>query len=139
MIFLSPYEDFVTHSLAALPTPLARLRYLAGLRDQAGTYQHWGMSRMYGSEAAQAAMGRAHTAVVLELLRLPAREVFRQLKEEAGRRALPAGQYFEEFSALGAALQPQKLGGGSVRHFNATLIALSKLAKKAAGANLPAA
>lgn len=139
MTFLSPYEDFVTHTLAALPTPLARLRYLASLRDARGTYQHWGMVRSYGAEAAQAAMGRAHTGVVLELLRLPLREVFRQLKDDAGRLALPAGQYFTELSALGGALQPQKLGGGSARHFNATLIALSKLAKKQAGASLPAA
>jgi hypothetical protein len=139
MTFLSAYEDFVTQTLAALPTPLARLRYLAGLRDREGAYQHWGMVRTYGAEAAQAAMGRAHTGVVLELLRLPVREVFRQLKDDAGRMALPAGEYFARLSELSAALQPQKLGGGSARHFNATLIALSKLAKKAAGANLPAA
>ena len=139
MSFLSPYEDFVNHTLAALPTPLARLRYLACLRDTEGAYQHWGMIRTYGAEAAQAAIGRAHTGVVLELLRLPLREVFRQLKDDAGRLALPASQYFEQLSALGMALQPQKLGGGSARHFSATLTALSKLAKKATGANLPAA
>jgi hypothetical protein len=97
------------------------------------------MVRTHGRNAAQAAMARAHTAVVLELLRLPTREVLRHLKEEAGRMELPAGQYLELFFAFGDALQPQKLGGGSARHFNATLIALAKLAKKTAGATLPAA
>lgn len=139
MTFLSPYEDFVNSTLAALPTPLARLRYLASLRAAGLDYDHWGMVRRYGRDAAQAAMSRAHTAVVLELLRLPLREVFRQLKDDAIRLSQPAGKYFEQLSAYGAALHPQKLGGGSARHFTATLIALSKLAKKAAGANLPAA
>lgn len=139
MTFLSAYEDFVNGTLAALPSPLARLRYLASLRSADGVYEHWGMTRIYGRDMAQVAMARAHTAVVLELLRLPMRDVFRQLKEEAGRVALPAAQYFADLSAMGPALQPQKLGGGSARHFNATLVALSKLAKRATGASLPAA
>ncbi len=97
------------------------------------------MNRTYGKEPAQQAMMRAHSAVVLELLRLPVREVMRQLREEAGRRSIPPSEYARSLLALDPALLPTKLGGGSARHFSALLTAVSKLARKATGASLPAA
>lgn len=138
MTFFSAFEDFVSETLAALATSVGRLRYLANLRHQ-GRYRHWGMERVYGADAAQQAMGRAHTAVALEILRLPVREVMRQVRLEAERESVAAGEYVEQLLTQAEALQPQKLGGGSARHFTATLKTLSKLGKKAEGATRPAA
>ena len=138
MTFLSAYDDFVRGTLAALPTAIGRLRYLAELRT-ASAYEHWGMRRVYGAETAQQAMSRAHTAVVLEILRLPIREVMRQVRQEAAREAVGAPDYVLRLLDKDAALRPEKLGGGSARHFTATLSTLSRLARKSAGANLPAA
>ena len=138
MSFLSAYDDFVRGTLAALPTAVGRLQYLAELRRQGG-YQHWGMERVYGTEAAKDAMARAHTAVVLEILRLPTREVMRQVRQEAARQAMPAADYVQQLLSKERALQPEKLGGGSAKHFTATLTTLSKLAHRSRGATLPAA
>ena len=138
MTFLSAYQDFVNGTLAALPNAVARLRYLGELRS-GGAYQHWGMKRTYGIDAAEEAMAKAHTAVVLELLRLPMREVIRQVKQEAERQAVPASNFVELLLQQREAIQPEKLGGASARHFSATLATLSKLARKSAVASLPAA
>lgn len=139
MTFLSAYEDFVQGTLAALPTAVGRLRYLAELRLEDGSYHHWGMNRTYGRERAQAAMARAHTAVALDLLRSPMREVMRQVREEAGRKGVNPADYVARLLDLRSELLPGKLGGGSVRHLNAVLETVSKLSRKARGANLPAA
>ena len=138
MTFLSAYDDFVSGTLAALPTVVGRLRYLAGLRRR-GLYEHWGMERVYGAEVAQQAMARAHTAVVLQILRLPTREVMRQVRQEAAGAEMAAGDYLEQLLNRDQALQPEKLGGGSARHFTATLKTLSKLARRPRDASRPAA
>jgi hypothetical protein len=61
------------------------------------------------------------------------RTSLRQLHQgpELGKESLfiPAQDYLEELRARRADLLPADLGGGSARHFNSVLLALSSLAK----------
>ncbi|MGH9649198.1 MAG: hypothetical protein ACRD3I_01880, partial [Terriglobales bacterium] len=66
MAFLSASEDFLTTTLAALPGVWGKLQYLSGLRNEAGDYDHWGLTRLHGEAAVQRALGEAHRDVFLE-------------------------------------------------------------------------
>jgi hypothetical protein len=79
MKILSALEDFMLHTIAAVPGTWNRLRFTAGLRGRSGEYEHWGMTRTYGADAAQQAMRSAHQEVFLEVLRTPLSELFEEL------------------------------------------------------------
>ncbi len=126
----------MTRSLAALPGRWARLLYLASLR-QNGTYEHWGMSRIYGSAVAKRAMEEAHRDLFLEILRTPVRELWRDAVQTARERATSERTLISELAASMDALLPANFGGGSARHFSSVLLALEALAKRSA--NRPSA
>ncbi len=122
MTLLSALEDFSADTLRAVPGVLQRLRYVAGLRDASGTYQHWGLERIHGSGPARRAMAEAHSLVFLELLRTPLRQIQREISLEELRSLTPA-------SGQGSRLIPANLKGGAARHFNSALAALEALAR----------
>jgi hypothetical protein len=64
------------------PSPeYPRFAYVAGLRLSAGEpYAHWGLTRVYGEEAAQQAIADAHGKLFLHLLRTPLRNLRHDLK-----------------------------------------------------------
>ena len=85
MTLFSAYEDFVVKTLASVPGLLAKLVYLGSLRDDAGDYCHWGMSRTFGRGGASEALSRAHTEVWLKVLRAPIPALFAEaLDSEMG-------------------------------------------------------
>ena len=131
MTLLSAYEDFVVRTLAPLPGLLARLVYLGSLRSEAGDYRHWGMSRAYGDGSASEALAQAHTEVWLEVLRTPIPALFAETQDLAMGSETWRGQCER--------MTPPDVSGGTKRHFNSVLLALSLLSQAAQGPSQRAA
>lgn len=81
----SAAEDFKERSLGALPTLLERLAYICSLQTEAGSYEHWGLKRVFGARLAQDAILRAHTETAMELIRVPLREIYAEYREAVAR------------------------------------------------------
>jgi len=131
MTLRSAFEDLVGSTLSAISGVLARIEYLSSLRrgDRGAAYQHWGLARVYGEYAAQQALAEAHRALFLKVLRTSLRDLHRGAALGETALAIPARDYLEELRTRQTELLPTDLGGGSVRHFNSVLQALSSLAK----------
>lgn len=124
----SALEDLSGTTLAAVTGVVGKIEYLASLRDAAsGAYSHWGLSRTYGEQAAQQALGEAHRLVFLKLLRTPLGTLRDEVMLSSAALQITAGEYMKQFRNRMPALMPQDLGGGSARHFSAVLHALSAL------------
>jgi len=128
-MILSAAEDFSGKTLAAVPGTLGKLRYVAGLRQDSGVYSHWGMSRSHGDAAANQAIAGAHADIFVEILRTPLNELAGELERLAGEHETNSRELVAALLAEGELLVPQSLKGGSRRHFNSVLLALSALAK----------
>ena len=65
----SAIEDFEANTLGAVPGLLGRLSYVGRLRDGNATgngrYEHWGLAKVYGDDAAQFAIRASHRALAL--------------------------------------------------------------------------
>ena len=131
MTLRSAYEDLVGSTLASISGLFAKIEYLSSLRgrDASAPYQHWGLARVYGEQAAQQALAEAHRALFLKVLRTSLRELHRGAGVRKEALSIPAQDYLEELRARRSDLLPADLDGGSVRHFNSVLRALSSLAK----------
>src|SRR5258708_20867381 len=70
-MLLSPIDDFKNRTLRALPSLLEKLVYACSLRDKDGTYKHWGLTKAYGQQKADGAIGQAHTAMSPEIIKTP--------------------------------------------------------------------
>jgi len=82
-------RDFKERSLGALPTLLERLAYICSLQTEAGTYDHWGLRRLFGERAAHEAILEAHADTAMELIRTPIREIYKEYQEAVGRQEGP--------------------------------------------------
>ena len=138
MTFFTPAQDFVERTLEALPTELARLRYLAGLRD-GSRYSHWGLARVYGDDVAHRTIADAHQQVWLGLLRMPLEQLLQDLTRAAEVAELSPGAIVEELLQDPARLLPLEDGGGSPRHFDSIMTAISALLRARTRASQPAA
>ena len=134
MTLLSTLGDFVSRTLAALPGAWGKLRYMAELREVDGRYSHWGMERIHGEAAVQRALAEAHQSVFLEVLRTPLRDLLDDAAIAASEQGVPPSGYLQDLGAAPALLPPD-LVGGSARHFNSVLLALSHLARGRSRAN----
>ena len=126
-MFMSPSDDFRNGTLSAVPGTLAKLEYLASLRQQDGDYFHWGLARIHGKETANEVIGAAHTDVFASVLRTPIRALWAEAASRAEEQNEAVGDYLREFAESGEALVPKELQGG-VRHFRSVLLALCSLA-----------
>lgn len=81
----SAAEDFKERSLRALPTLLERLAYICSLQTEGGSYEHWGLNRVFGNRLAQDAILRAHTEAAMELIHVPLREIYQEYQEAVAR------------------------------------------------------
>ena len=129
MVLLSAYEDLVLRTFPSLPGLIGRLDYVAGLRGEAGEYEHWGLSQAHDLRAAQAAFARAHTELWLEVLRTPVTKLQQDLLATVSEKGQEPLDYVEQLVQRGKVLVPGNLGGGSVRHFNCVLLTLSSLSR----------
>ena len=65
-------QDFTLTTLARIPGLLARLTYVASLRDlSSGRYEHAGLAALYPDEALQQAIGLCHEQVFEKILETP--------------------------------------------------------------------
>jgi hypothetical protein len=129
MTIYSPMDDFMQRTLSKVQGAWAQLEYVASLREEENEqYQHWGMTRVFGVEPAQHAIAHVHRDLVLQLLRTPLSALVDDARCSAEQQGMPLNLYVQQLSSHGGRLLPVKLGGGSVRHFNSVLLALSALA-----------
>ena len=129
MTLLSVNDDFAYTTLRAIPGLLGKLRYVAGLRGEDGSYAHWGLARVYGEAAAQRALAEAHMSLFLQVLRAPLRDLLedvRQLAAAAGQKPAACAAGLKDSLPQ---LLPLRLGGGSARHLSSVLEALSSLSR----------
>ncbi len=138
MTLLSPLEDLVTNTLAALPGLLAKLEYLAGLKTN-GRYGHWGLSRVHGEAVASRTLAQAHEMVITDVLRAPLRDLLEDTTACCVARAQQPHDFLLELSKQPSSLLPEEAGGGSSRHFNSVLHALSALSRNPGSATPPSA
>ena len=127
MTLKSVKEDLQGSTLRAVSGLLGRLEYFTSLRQEDGSYSHWGLSRVHGEEAAQRALAEAHQENVSLILRTP----MRNLLDDAQQSSVQIGtdqarflQALEDRKTL-----PKDPGAGSRRHLSSVLRALSALVK----------
>jgi hypothetical protein len=133
MTFSSALEDLRATTLKSITGSLRRLEYLAGLRDESGTYDHWGLTRVYGQEAANKALEQGHRLLVSYLLSTPVQRLLIDVEQCSQLERLSPAEYLQRLSR-GPNLLPADPGAGSERHFNSVLLALSSLVEDQPGA-----
>ena len=75
-------EDLWLHTLSQIPTLFGKLQYLASLRDpNSGTYEHHGLSLVFGEKEAAKAMSQNHKATFADWLGLGLAEQQADLEE----------------------------------------------------------
>ena len=127
MTLKSVKEDLQGSTLRAVSGLLGRLEYFTSLRQEDGSYSHWGLSRVHGEEAAQRALAEAHQENVSLILRTPMRNLLddaQQSSVQIGRDQARFLQQLEDPKTL-----PKDPSAGSRRHLSSVLRALSALVK----------
>jgi len=128
MTLLGALDYFLETTLSVLPGLLMKLDYLSGLRE-ADEYSHWGMVRVHGEKAAKEALAEAHGMVISEILRTPLRKLMEDAETSSRAEDKEPLAYLENLCRQPAVLLPDRVGGGSTRHFSSVLHALSALAR----------
>ncbi len=78
-------EDFTRQTLAELPGDLARLLYVASLRDLgSGRYHHLGLELHYSEEAVQQALAFCHEQLFYRILEMPLEQLDLELRRCLG-------------------------------------------------------
>jgi len=137
MTLYSALEDLQETTLRAFTGCLNRLEYLSGLRDKAGSYDHWGLTRVHGDLPAKRALARAHRSILSNILAMPIRNLMEDARRSSEVAGLPPAAYAERLAT--ANLLPHEPGAGSARHLSSVLQELSSLLKNpGSDANLQA-
>ena len=129
MTLKSVKEDLHAKTLHAVSGVLGKLEYFTSLRQEDGSYSHWGLSRVYGEEAAQRALAEAHKNNVSQILRTPLRKLVEDAQESGGQNAEEQTRFLQQLKDREAESVPKDPSAGSRRHLSSVLRALSALAK----------
>jgi hypothetical protein len=129
MTLKSINEDLQLRTLRAVSGVLGKLEYFTSLRREDGSYSHWGLSRVYGEEAAQRALAEAHKNNVCQILRTPLRNLLEDAQESGGHNAEEQERFLQQLRDREADSVPKDPSAGSRRHLSSVLHALSALAK----------
>jgi hypothetical protein len=135
MSVFSPNEDFEQRTLSAVPGLWGKLLYVSSLRQPDGRYEHWGLKRRFGKEAAEKAICSVHQDLVLRTLRMPLHELIKDTTEEATQQGTPLAEFLARLSTNRQMLLPEKFRAGSARHFMTVLESLASLARACTDAN----
>ena len=131
----SALEDFETNTLGGVPGLLGRLSYVGGLRDGKGTgtgrYEHWGLARVYGDDAAQSAICASHRVLLSEVLKKPLAVLLKDVPASCANEHLTES----EFLAALAQSSPKPLSPAARAHLGSVLSALSALVESRENAN----
>jgi hypothetical protein len=129
MTLKSALQDLRETTLAAISGLLAKLAYLASLRDREGGYLHWGMSLVHGPEPSDRALKAAHGEVLGRVLRTPLNSLVEDLRESSQESAVSSETFVQGMCGRLNELLPAQQDEASVRHLNSVLVALSALEK----------
>lgn len=137
MNFYSPFDDFVLNSLAAIAGLFHKLEYVANLRQEDGSYRHWGLARVHGEDEADQAAMEAHRLLFSKVLNTPLATLLDDAESQfaTGRET---EEYFDYLSQRLPRLAPEGTGKGPVLHFNSVLHAVSALERARSRASRPA-
>lgn len=128
MSLKSAAEDLQARTLRAVSGLLGKLEYLAGLRQDDGSYRHWGLSRVHGDDATQRALGEAHRGVVSAILRTPLRKLLQDLDDSGRESKRDPADLLTKLRDSSQAVPPHP-GAGASRHLSSVLCALANLTK----------
>ncbi len=128
----SAFEDFEANTLGAVPGLLGRLSYVGRLRGGEGTYEHWGLARVYGDDAAQSAIRASHRVLISEILKKPLTELFKDVIASCSNEHVTE----QEFLTLLSHSSPKPLSPSARAHLRSVLNALSALVESQSNANL---
>jgi len=132
----SANEDFEANTLGAIPGLLGRLSYVGRLRDLnatgPGRYEHWGLAKVYGEDAAQCAMRASHRGLLSDVLKKPLAVLLKDVPESS------SSEHVTEKEFLASLLQspPKPLSPAALAHLRSVLSALSALVESRDAANL---
>jgi hypothetical protein len=129
MTLKSALQDLRETTLAAVSGLLAKLAYLASLRNREGGYLHWGMSLVHGEESSDRALKAAHAEVLSTVLRTPISDLVEDLRESSQDSKETSAAYVQGMRAQLNELLPSPEDAASARHLNSVLVALSSLEK----------
>ena len=131
----SALEDFEANTLGAVPGLLGRLSYVGRLHDGKGTgpgrYEHWGLARVYGDDAAQSAIRATHRVLLSEVLKKPLAVLLKDVPPSCANEHLTES----EFLAALAQSSPKPLSPAARAHLGSVLSALSALVENRENAN----
>jgi hypothetical protein len=137
MSLLSAFDDFVSRTLALIPGLLARIEYVASLREE-GRYAHWGLARVHGSHAAERALNDAHNVLIAEALQTPLRALAKDNEASCAAEGRESKEYLEGLRSRHINLLPDESSRRATRrHFSSVLCALSALARAQRRATRP--
>ncbi len=130
----SALEDFETNTLGAVPGLLGRLSYVGRLQDGNGTYDHWGLARVYGSDAAQSAIRASHRVLLSEVLKKPLAVLLRDVPASCSNEHLTEKEFITSLTLAHPELKPPS--SAALAHLRSVLSALSALVESQDHANL---
>lgn len=130
MTLRSALQDLRETTLAAVSGLLAKLAYLASLRNREGGYLHWGFALLHGEEASDRALKTVHSELMSTVLRTPIADLVEDLRESSESQNESAGAYVEGMRRQVDQLLPSEPDAATARHFNSVLVALSSLERK---------
>jgi hypothetical protein len=99
------------------------------LRQQDGSYSHWGLSRVHGEVAAQKALTEAHHGLVSRILKTPLRNLIDDVKQSSSAKNFEEKDFLDNLESREPSLVPAQPGVGLKRHLSSVLHALAALAK----------
>jgi hypothetical protein len=139
MTLVSAFEDLMNRTLATIPGMLGRLEYLSSLKLN-GRYGHWGLSRVYGEQAAQRAIADAHKSLMGEVLQTPLQMLIEDSEAACAAEGRETPAYLEDLRSRRTNLLPQgNLQAATTHHFSSVLSALSALTRAQRRATHPTA
>jgi hypothetical protein len=129
MTLKSVKEDLQASTLRAVFGLLGKLEYFTTLRQEDGSYSHWGLSRVYGEEAAQRALAQAHQDSLSSILRTPLRNLLEDVQQSSAQSGTDQTHFLQALEDRKVKALPKDPSAGSQRHLSSVLRALSALVK----------
>lgn len=126
----SAFEDFESRTLAAVAGLLGRFSYVGTLHAGGGIYKHWGLTKIYGEDAAQRAICSSHRGLLTAILRKPLAWLLTDVSESCAK-----GEPEEEFLTTLVDMQPKPASPAAKAHLKSVLNALLALVENRSNAS----
>lgn len=135
MSLFSVEDDFLCNTLNAVPGLWGKLRYVSGLRQKDEHYEHWGLARKYGKDAADSAIRGAHRDLLLQILRMPLPQLLELTVSTATQHDVSVKEFVARLVEECETMLPYGIPKSSARHFRTILESLLFLAPGCTDAN----